>query len=251
MVNIKYLILLSILAVFVTACVPLDPASEQHTVIVAEEDGPGTKVTATPLSDLPEEIVNLIAQNLDIVNYRYSYQQQIVGASGNLMQEDYYEVFIKNNKVLKKYLQAVKLGGDTFYNKVFLDSDLQTAIAVCDSSTTLCEDLKDKKYIQLEYADEALGITPKDLPSTVSSETKKIGTTVIDNRKNSIFEYMLDGKLVKMYIDESSGLTMRVEFYRLENEDKILERRLNYSKLSINSVLSSEVNLPEGYTLKN
>lgn len=182
-------------------------------------------------------IIALLEKNKDATNYHYVFDAD---------RSEGYEVFISGSKVKKVYLEAKPLRGDIFYNAIYLDREIKTAVGICNKLGVTCGAIWNKAYL-LDYGPENIGPTPVEIIQKVGN-AQEVGSEVLLNRDLKIIEFInAEGKKEHWSLDNYYGLPSRQVIY--SSDDKVEESH-TFTKLSVGQVRQEEVTLPAEYVLQ-
>lgn len=180
-----------------------------------------------------QKVAGLVQKARDKVeSYSFLYQ-----TSGNwdVIRDKY---FVYKNKM------KIDLYNVNFYNKrnyfdmVYLDMSTKTGVAYCeDRRHERCVD-PDRRF-DIAYEDFVIK-TPKEWMLGLPADAHAISSEMLDERLTTVIEYASpDATATRLWVDTFSGLPIQVITYQGEIENTL--ERYGFRDLSVNSVLSSEV----------
>lgn len=223
--------LLLFLTLFLTACSQTEKLEIKPVPPVIEEVRPSL-VVYTP------EVAVLVDKSKDITNYHYLFD----AGSGQG-----YDVFVRQEKVRKVYLDPVKLDQEIYYNEVYLDLTQKTAIGICSKVGVTCEKAWGKKYT-LNFDRELPMLFPVDLVKQIPFSAQKVGEAVVDRHDTVIIEFKTeDGNVEQLFLDTFTGLPLQQLIFEQGNKEKPLLGKHTFANTAVKNVLASEVTLPESY----
>lgn len=143
---------------------------------------------------------------------------------------------VRGSKVRVELFDDNYVEPDTYFDNIFIDTSAKTAVGVCLSQrTTRCAEAGQE--FEVAY-DDVMVKTPYQWLKSVSGTPKIISTELLYDRKMDVIEYKSGGKTIRQWIDQFSGLPVRVQV----GEDK--NSRTEFRYLAINSVTEEEIAKP-------
>lgn len=193
-----------------------------------------------------QETTAILAKGAAITNYHYFFNSLVRNSGGNYDQTTVPHIHIKDNLQKKSWSGTKRYEDNLFYDQVYLDSDSQTATAVCSSvSAVSCADLQNKAFSVSFVSQEVVYLNK--LVTNLPADAKMIGKETIDNRKSIIIEYSKGKYTEKLSIDEYYGLPLQRILYTIENENQVTLEKDSYTLISVGNVKNSDVTLPSKY----
>ncbi len=243
----KYVLLLTIL-VFLAACttpvveeeIPVNPAPEETVEI--EEPVEEEVIVEEPEQELGG---HEIFREEPLANYQYSFEGRARDSFGNFDSFPLYDVFVKDNKIKKVYRNPERIE-NTFYNEVYLDTDAETAVALCTAKGgVVCDPFVDS-IITLEYGTEVLDVTPITVMNIVPNDAAEEGTERLLNRDATLLEFGTETGSETVYVDDFYKIPLQWEIYVMEDDESVLQSEYTFDSPKINSVKNADVDPPEG-----
>lgn len=143
---------------------------------------------------------------------------------------------IKGTKIKVELYEDNYVEPDTYFDTMFLDAETKTADGYClNQRTTRCA--QPGQHFDLDYND-VYEKTPYQWLKEVKGVPKIISSEVVYDRRVSVIEYKDGSDTYKQWIDQFSGLPIRVE----RNGSR--EGRWEFRYLAINNVLDSDIRQP-------
>ena len=241
--------------------------------VIQEKDGPtgdipainlpiaGSQTKSQPeheaieLSEEEKDIQKLKQKAADLKSFKYGYRDP---RYTDMVYPYAANFFVKGNKIKAVLLTPdeevsarlanfgesdtvvyrKQLYQEDYFDNLFFDTYAQTAIGACLSR--LCHE--PGKIIRLKYSNY-IRKTPLDWTNQIPLPGAKIiERKMIENRQITKVEFTDSGKLVILWIDEYSGLPLRVE--SPEDTSKGDLNTLRFENLAVNAVKDSDVVLP-------
>ncbi len=144
--------------------------------------------------------------------------------------------FVKGNRVKVELYEVNFYNAEDYFDTVYLDRIKKTAIAFCENrQTSLCA--KSTQAQVLPYEEYAIKL-PHEYLEEVSSASK-MGSETLYDRMSVKLKYNVKGQEYETWVDQYSGLPMRVKV-GLEKEAPKFEFR----ELAINSLFDEDVTAP-------
>lgn len=223
---------------------PKSTAEEEPVVVVepTPEEVPKkteAEVPPAPISEeesmadgeMSEEIKSILVKaDKKVKSYSFTYAPP----PGNLARDVWK---IKGNKIKVELFDDNYVTPDTYYDTVFIDTTKKTAIGVCVSQrTTRCAEQNQR--FDLDY-DSIIITTPYQWLKSIKY-AEMFGSQMIYDRIVSVVAYETAGKKYKQWIDDFSGLPVKVSI-----KDGFKETFYDFRYLAVNNVEDADLLPPE------
>ena len=130
----------------------------------------------------------------------------------------------------------------TFVDTVYLDYATQTATGFCmNRLQSICSIQGDER--PADYATYAIKL-PTDWLADIPADATLLGTQSFDNHQVKEVRYAADGKYYRLYIDQFTGVPLRVGIYA-DSEYGTLVGGVEYHEFSANTVKDGDVTPPQ------
>jgi hypothetical protein len=230
-----------------------EPAQDTNKNTVQKDNTNEQPAAREPLeikAPLNNELQLIVEKATKNTNYQYFYSGRVRDEFRNFEDINDHDVYVKDNKVQKKFIAPVKFGDKTYYDKLFIDYETKEAYGICVTPLTIvCRELN-KKYESFSFEKSKVKVDPRELSINIGSDAKKTGTSLINGRKNSVYEFERDGFTHRLSVDDFTGITMRFLVLSYDGDEEIIEEEHDFNKLATGNVLIKEVSVPSDYTLK-
>lgn len=226
--KIKLLIVLAVLSLFITACVPQQPVAAPQ-----PREAATLPVMKQPDISYDPEILRLLEEAQGITNYQYFYEANKMDVARRFLEEDSYTVLVRGNTVVKSYVSPKRISNDYALDKAYFDLNQKTVVAECTSISVTCDGLRDKTF-PLVYDEQIPLYFPHQEAFLVPAYATKKGEELINSRETIIIEY----DNIEMSLDKFSGLPMKKLVK--DNTGKVIEK-YSFTKLSLNSVEPEDI----------
>jgi len=210
----------------------VNPTSTPQNTNAASES---TTVVTPAMSS---EVEELLTKSRSITNYR---------CMVDVSTPQTYELYYWNGLMRKMYVDPVKVDNyGNWYNEIYLDSTLQTALGICSELGVSCSTMG-KKTLPRSYVQEKPVPDPLEMVRGIDY-AEKVGVASIDNRDTVIIAYTnAQGQKEKAWLDTYSGFPMQQLIYEVvDGEEKEITEH-TFTRLIVGTVKKSEVALPSGY----
>jgi hypothetical protein len=199
---------------------------------------------------LNNELQSIVDKATKNTNYQYFYSGRVRDEFRNFIDLDDHDVYVNENKVQRKFIAPVKFEDNIYYNKIFVNRETKDSFGICDTPLNLvCKNL-DKKYKTISFELAKVNIDPRELSINIGSDAKKTGTSLINGRKNTVYEFERDGFNHRLSVDDFTGIAMRYLVLSYDNDEEIIEQEHDFNKLATGNVLDKEVSVPSNFDLK-
>ena len=238
-------------SLFLVACT--DTSEQSSAPSVSSSTTKPTTTSSTSSSSaataptFSSEVTALLKKGASTTNYQYSFQGSVRNNNENYEQTTVPNIYIKDNLQKKSWVNPQKYERNLNYDNIYLESVQSTATAICASLSALsCEGLENKAF-KVEFAPQEVVYLHK-LVTNLPADTKVVGEEVLNSRNCLILEYAINSeKKERLSIDKYYGLPLQRVLYVIENEEQINLEKDSYKIISVNTVKTSDVTLPEGY----
>ncbi|MBI5133580.1 MAG: hypothetical protein HZA83_02605, partial [Thaumarchaeota archaeon] len=206
---------------------PVQPNSKPKITIIPPEEKP--KPTYEP------DVAVLLQKAHAVSSYRYTF---------DAAKSDTYDYFVNGNKVKKVYLEPVKIRDLIYYNEVYLDLNLKTAVGVCTKGVSSCTTAWKKAY-PLSFEKEEVILTPLETIIDVPYSAHVVGEELFDGQETSIVEYInTQGRMVRLWMDQYTGLPLKQVIYSVDADTEKELVKHTFTRVIL-GVKKSEVTFPE------
>jgi len=220
---------------------PVEEDKEQATVVVEKQPEESLEPKETPPSpvvqeqsvstEISAEVKELLARADSKIK---SFSYMLAPPPDQLARDKW---LVKGTKIKVELYNDNYVEPDTYYDNIYLDTENKVADGFClNQRTTRCAE--PGQHFTLDYAD-TYQKSPYQWLKEISGTPKIISSEVVYDRRVSVVEYEKDGSTYRQWVDQYSGLPIRIE------KDGERTSRWEFRYLAINNVLDSDLVKPK------
>ncbi|MBI4448862.1 hypothetical protein HY641_02445 [Candidatus Woesearchaeota archaeon] len=226
----SHMLIVVVIALFLVAC-QASPPPETSLVTPPDQTAAPTSTVTAPSTSISPKLAKLIGKADEKVT---SYEFYYAPPPDNLARDRY---FVKGNKIHMIGYRVNTVKRDQYYDNLYFDLDKSEVRAFCQSVDFRCKEIG--KEFNVDMEDVIIKLPYQWVKEITGGDIS--GSETLFDRLTSKVTYVKDGVTYTQWIDEHSGLPLRI---LIEKPGKKAEK-YEFKDLAINGVTDDMLRTPQ------